>query len=79
MVTHKAVVFIGLNNPHVRRAPRKLCTSQCSRLPWVDWSLGDKSAGFMYCCTLGDARQALPQIPDTDLDTGILGLGIHLP
>ena len=76
--THKAVVFIGLNNPHVRRAPRKLCPSQCSALPWVDWDLSDKSAGFMYCCSLTDARQTLAQIPTMHTDTGLLGEGMTL-
>ena len=78
--THKAVVFIGLNNPHVRRAPRKLCPSRCSDLPWVDWDLVDKGAGFMYCCNLQEAREAIKQIPDLEglKDLGLLGMGVIL-
>ena len=76
--TNRAVVFIGLNNPHVKRRPRKLCTSRCSDLPWVDWDIEDKSAGFMYCCEMQDARKALSQIPEVQADGGLLGVDMFL-
>ena len=76
--TNRAVVFIGLNNPHVKRRPRKLCTSRCSDLSWVDWDIEDKSAGFMYCCELQDARKAVTQIPEVQADGGLLGMDMLL-
>ena len=79
-ISSQAVVFVGLNNPHVLRAPRKICPSLCSKLPWVDWDITDKSAGFMYCCELESAREALLGIPKVKGEGkgGLLGVGINL-
>ena len=76
--TNRAVVFIGLNNPHVKRRPRKLCRSRCSELPWVNCDIEDKRAGFIYCCELQDATKALPKIPEVQSDWGLLGVDMVL-
>eukprot|EP00092_Neocalanus_flemingeri_P008407 GFUD01009063.1.p1 GENE.GFUD01009063.1~~GFUD01009063.1.p1 ORF type:complete len:458 (-),score=83.36 GFUD01009063.1:40-1413(-) len=73
--TNKAAVFIGLNNPHTRTAPTELCTNRCGDMAWVDWDVEDLSAGYMYCCTLQEARKHLPEIPELGADGGLLGMG----
>lgn len=69
--TKKAVAFIGLNNPHAKRAPPKLCTDRCSDMWWLkSKKYKDIKKGFMYCCELEEAAKAIP---------AIASITIHLP
>jgi len=61
--TNTAVAFIGSNDPHVDSAPLELCPNRCGEMSWVDWNLSDLDAGYMYCCSVEDAIQAIPAIP----------------
>lgn len=62
--TDSGVAFIGLNDPHVTKPPTELCDNVCSSMPWVDWSITELDAGYMYCCSIESARKAIPSIPD---------------
>ena len=60
--TNTAAAFIGLNDPHSRRAPVELCPNRCAEMSWVDWEMTDLDGGYMYCCELQEAAAAFPTI-----------------
>ncbi|XP_023326504.1 uncharacterized protein LOC111699940 isoform X2 [Eurytemora carolleeae] len=62
--TGSAAAFIGLNNPHATEQPEELCNNVCGEMSWVDWSITELDSGYMYCCSVEDARKAIPSIPD---------------
>merc|ERR1712168_1187029 len=62
--TDTGAAFIGLNDPHATSPPNELCTNVCSSMAWVDWSITELDAGYMYCCSIEDARKAIPSMPD---------------
>ncbi len=39
-------------------------------MSWVDWSISDLTAGFMYCCAVEDFRRAVPYAPNLTDDNG---------
>ena len=47
---------------------------RCGDMAWVDWDMQDIGSGYMYCCTVEDAREAIPEIPQLQADTGLLKL-----
>jgi len=72
--TKTGVAFIGLNDPH-GNTPKELCTNRCAQMSsWVDWDLQDRDSGFMYCCEVEEAAQAIKSIPGSlEAPGGILG------
>merc|ERR1711860_84514 len=62
--SNTSAAFIGLNNPHATERPKELCTNVCSSMKWVDWSTTELDAGYMYCCSVEDARKEFPSMPD---------------
>ena len=85
--TNTGAAFIGLNNPHAKTAPKELCKNRleiflhhqahimmlrCGDMAWVDWDMQDIESGYMYCCTVEDAREAIPEIPQLQADNGLL-------
>merc|ERR1719334_447605 len=76
--TETAAVFIGLNDPHTKEAPKELCENRCGEMgPWVDWELRELGSGYMYCCQLEEAQQAIKSIPsDLTAPGGILMDGV---
>lgn len=62
--TGTATAFIGLNDPHATAAPQEFCNNVCEEMSWVDWSVNELDKGYMYCCTVEEARKAFPVIPD---------------
>lgn len=64
--TDSGVAFIGLNDPHATKVPTELCDNVCSQMSWVDWSITELDAGYMYCCSVESAREAIPSIPDVN-------------
>jgi len=62
--TDSGVAFIGLNDPHATEAPEELCDNVCAQMPWVDWSITELDAGYMYCCSVESAKAAIPSMPD---------------
>jgi len=75
-----SAAFIGLNDPHATAPPQQLCTNVCSGMDWVDWNISELDAGYMYCCSVEEARKAIPSIPDIKTDgliqqssTGLIG------
>ena len=77
--TNTAAVFIGLNDPHSRRAPVELCPNTCSEMSWVDWEMTDLDGGYMYCCTLKEAAAAFPVIASLGLESSGLLQGNNPP
>merc|ERR1712080_40540 len=76
--TETAAVFIGLNDPHVKEAPKELCKNRCAEMgPWVDWSLTELDAGYMYCCSVEEAAQKIKSIPDISAPGGLLVSGVE--
>jgi len=72
--TDTGAAFIGLNDPHATSPPNELCTNVCSSMAWVDWSITELDAGYMYCCSIEDARKAIPSMPDIKT-TGLIQKG----
>ncbi|XP_042229344.1 uncharacterized protein LOC121871214 [Homarus americanus] len=60
----RAVAIVGVNNPHLKEPPTKLCPDLCNSLAWVDFDVNNLVQGFTYCCTVDDLRQAVPHVPD---------------
>merc|ERR1712002_190777 len=72
-INDTAAVFIGLNNPHIKKAPRKLCKDRCSEMSsWVKWSTDRLEAGYMYCCSVEDASKRIKAIPKLTETGGLL-------
>jgi hypothetical protein len=72
-----SVAFIGLNDPHAKQSPKLFCQNRCSLMSWVDWTNNKGDAdelaeGFMYCCTVKEARQQIPSMPELPTG-GLLG------
>jgi len=63
--TKTAAVFIGLNNPHIKAAPEKLCRDRCAEMSsWVKVEgMSRLDAGYMYCCSVKDASKQIKAIP----------------
>eukprot|EP00088_Acartia_fossae_P004726 TRINITY_DN12039_c0_g1_i1.p1 TRINITY_DN12039_c0_g1~~TRINITY_DN12039_c0_g1_i1.p1 ORF type:complete len:466 (+),score=83.33 TRINITY_DN12039_c0_g1_i1:41-1438(+) len=72
--TQTGAAFIGLNDPHATEPPTELCDNVCSSMSWVDWSITELDAGYMYCCSIESARKAIPSIPDLQT-TGLIQKG----
>nr|XP_045618896.1 uncharacterized protein LOC123770784 [Procambarus clarkii] len=60
----RAAAVVGVNNPHLTRAPAKICSDLCDSLGWIDFDVNDLVSGFTYCCSVDDLRQAVPHVPD---------------
>jgi len=71
--TKTAAAFIGLNDPHATEAPEELCTNVCSQMSWIDWKMDELDEGYMYCCSVEEARLKVPSIPKLET-TGLLQL-----
>jgi len=72
-INDTAAVFIGLNDPHIKSPPRKLCRDRCSEMSsWVKWSMDRLEAGFMYCCSVEDASKRIKGIPMVTETGGLL-------
>merc|ERR1712180_154234 len=72
-ITDTAAVFIGLNNPHIKKAPRKLCRDRCGDMSsWVKWDVSRLDAGYMYCCSVEDASKRIKAIPVVTETGGLL-------
>ncbi|KAG0714474.1 hypothetical protein GWK47_014086 [Chionoecetes opilio] len=62
--TNCAAAVVGVNNPFLTTAPRKLCEDLCSSLSWIDFDVGDLAHGYTYCCSVKDLRASVPHVPD---------------
>lgn len=74
--TCTAAAFIGLNDPHRETPPTDLCTNSCKDMGWVDWDVNSMESGYMYCCSVEEARKNIPAIPASITATEGLVMGL---
>jgi len=80
-ISDTSAAFIGLNDPHATVAPVELCPNRCAEMSWVDWTYTKLDSGYMYCCSVEEARKAIPSMPEIktagliDLPTNVGGSG----
>jgi len=61
--TDSGAVFIGLNEPHRDNPPVELCENKCKAMDWVDWDYSNMKSGYMYCCSIEEAKKVILAIP----------------
>ena len=74
-ITNQAIVFVGVNNPHVNAKEISdrgliLCPNEsldlCSNLGWNFRHRKDVIKGFLYCCTYQSAKASISWMPELD-------------
>ena len=63
-VKDEAAALIGVNNPFLIEFPKTICHDICDQLSWIDFDTHDLSAGPVYCCTVQELREHIPNVPD---------------
>jgi hypothetical protein len=60
------VVFVGINNPYISdpKADYLICTDVCPEISWVNWDQQNITAGYSYCCEVGDFNSTVQFLPE---------------
>lgn len=63
----EAIVFVGLNNPHLQGDPKveaQICPDVCASAKWFLFYKDKVDKGFSYCCSYQDFKGVIDWIPD---------------
>ncbi|XP_075161182.1 salivary endonuclease-like [Haematobia irritans] len=74
--THKGIVFIGVNNPHLTLDQIKkdyiICTDVSDKVTYINWKKTDITAGYSYACEVADFLKTVKHLPALTASGGLL-------
>ncbi|XP_049773169.1 uncharacterized protein LOC126161417 [Schistocerca cancellata] len=65
-VTKAAVVFLGVNNPHIEKpgSDYYICKNVCPNITWIEWEANNQTMGYSYCCEYADFTKSVADAPN---------------
>ncbi|XP_017841252.1 uncharacterized protein LOC108598987 [Drosophila busckii] len=74
--THRGIVFVGVNNPHLTEAQiRKdyiICNDVSDQVNYINWKKTDIRAGWSYACEVADFLKTVKTLPALTAKGGLL-------
>nr|XP_016944617.1 uncharacterized protein LOC108020752 [Drosophila suzukii]QXY82429.1 RNase2 [Drosophila suzukii] len=74
--SHKGIVFVGVNNPHLTEEQIKrdyiICTDVSDQVTYINWKTTDIKAGWSYACEVADFLKTVKHLPALTAKGGLL-------
>ncbi|XP_034108491.1 uncharacterized protein LOC117570766 [Drosophila albomicans] len=74
--THKGIVFVGVNNPHLTEEQIKrdyvICNDVSDQVTYINWKTTDIKAGWSYACEVADFLKTVKHLPALTAKSGLL-------
>lgn len=74
--THRGIVFVGVNNPHLSEEQIKkdyvICNDVSDRVTYINWKKTDIKAGWSYACEVADFLKTVKHLPALTASNGLL-------
>ncbi|EDW79150.1 uncharacterized protein Dwil_GK10387 [Drosophila willistoni] len=74
--THRGIVFVGVNNPHLTEEQIKrdyvICTDVGDQVTYVNWKKDDIKTGYSYACEVADFLKTVKHLPALTAKGGLL-------
>ncbi|KAM8708062.1 hypothetical protein ACLKA7_015090 [Drosophila subpalustris] len=74
--THRGIVLIGVNNPHLTEAQIKkdyvICNDVSDQVTYINWKKTDIKAGWSYACEVADFLKTVKHLPALTAKNGLL-------
>ncbi|EDV97604.1 uncharacterized protein LOC6557876 [Drosophila grimshawi] len=74
--THRGIVFVGVNNPHLTEAQIKkdyvICNDVSDQVTYINWKTTDIKAGWSYACEVADFLKTVKTLPALTAKGGLL-------
>ncbi|XP_030380066.1 uncharacterized protein LOC115628210 [Scaptodrosophila lebanonensis] len=74
--THRGIVFVGVNNPHLTEEQIKkdyvICNDVSDEVTYISWKKTDIKAGWSYACEVADFLKTVKHLPALTAKGGLL-------
>ncbi|EDW33532.1 GL21712 [Drosophila persimilis] len=74
--THRGIVFVGVNNPHLSEEQIKrdyvLCDDVSDQVTYINWKKDDIKTGWSYACEVADFLKTVKHLPALTAKGGLL-------
>ncbi|XP_043648095.1 uncharacterized protein LOC122616631 [Drosophila teissieri] len=74
--SHRGIVFVGVNNPHLTeeqiRRDYVICNDVSDQVTYINWKTTDIKAGWSYACEVADFLNTVKHLPALTAKGGLL-------